>query len=332
MKTPAEILDLMRGHTGQNPLAFDDLRLKSGMPADELQQLLDAMQTFPAAVVRCRHWKDGVWRDQYWPTGVLPKMSRAAIHRVAATPASRRPPRRDEMKTTPLMETNMSNTADEAKPVESENKPKSLLMLEYMQIYPNCQGGMLREVANAQTVDSYLSGYINRGQVIKEKHGHKDARYRLAEGMIPSEIYVPPNGKKESPQAGLASSHSDSAVAPAAQLKKPEGVDTQVISPGGKTVDEPVAGNASSEAGAEPSFNGMTCWKNPNTFIEITAFPSRENQPAAHRYEAPREFKMGATSERTIVFYGLTAEPIELTVKQTEDLILFCSRSRMVFL
>jgi hypothetical protein len=306
--TYQDILNMLAGCTSQNPMNFGDLLNKSGLSLATLTIAIDKMANqLPALIGRCELTKMGVKQVLLWPTGVVNKANWGDF---AVNPAKRpvlAPPRRSEN-----IKPKESLMTEEIKPVvatepvatvvSETDKPKALKMLEYIQKNPYCNGAMLRKAADAGTVDSYIDGYIKRGEVIKETRGPRDSRYCLAKGLTAEMIYTPPHGKrgqhnKNAPETGVATSQSESTAKPAVQQISPE-AQAEVLSLGGRDQQDAQGSAITSESTAQPSLPEVI----------------------DHQYGP---FRVAYTSDGCLLIYGISFQPIELSKPQAQELFDF---------
>lgn len=155
---------------------------------DNLAQVLEVMAE-ARQIMTARIMREGVMEDHYWASLLGNRMPDKVpgFRIVKQAPVLRTTNQPDKQPVT-----------EETKPMEpaDNQKPRSLVMLEYIQKHPGVEGKVLRDVAGTNTVDAYIIGYLKRGEVIKTGVNAKKATYRLADGTVATDIYLPPSGNR----------------------------------------------------------------------------------------------------------------------------------------
>lgn len=300
-----DILKLLNGCTSQKPMTYNDLVNKSELSIGTLSVALDRMANqIPALINRCEVTKLGVKQMLIWPTAVINKVNWGDFAINTQSRPALAPPRRNEnlLNKESLMtdQINAASLAITAAPVELSinNKPKALLMLEFIEKNPNCTGSMIRKAADAGTVGSYLNGYIERNEIIKEKHGPREVTYRLKDGLTVEMIYIPPRG-----QRGLQN----------AKVEDETLINTQPDEVQSATAPHLVPLNL------KESFVADMRAEEKNT-VDITAL-ALEKTEAIEQPFGP--FRFAFTSDSCLLIYGISPEPIELKKPQVMELFDF---------
>lgn len=292
--------------------------------------LIDEMHNkLPALIGKCEITRAGIKQIVVWPTGVVNKPGWDQFSINPAKRAELKPVRRDEIKpaadqrntvkpvfdtapivpsaTAALEETfNMKTANKSAKSANTETAEKSkvLRILEYIEANPDSHGHEIRKAAGTGiNLNSYIPGYIKRGEVIKTSLHDFDSTYRLADGLKAADIYKHgkrgPAGDKNSPQAGVATSQSESVAKPVALQNSPE-AQAALISLGGDDQHDAQGSASTSESTAQPSYQG-----------EIN-------------HELPYSpFRVAYTSDGCLLIYGLQIQAIELNKDQKTELFEF---------
>jgi hypothetical protein len=201
------LLKSMAGRTAQEPITCSYLAILSGLPEDEVQQLLDVMyETIPATVNRVKITRLGVEQTFYWPTGVVNRFmdgpsgaqrfneKHAAYRRTEAN----KPPVPVEQKT------------DQAEPIKEKTimkprdkiaiGPKAMIVVEHLQQVGKLGTQSISEIldTHSSNVRSVMEKVVTLGMVRIEKQpqpGRKSTNvYVLAEGVTPEDFIVSRNG------------------------------------------------------------------------------------------------------------------------------------------
>jgi hypothetical protein len=201
------LLKSMAGRTAQEPITCSYLAILSGLPEDEVQQLLDVMyETIPATVNRVKITRLGVEQTFYWPTGVVNRFmdGPSGAQRFNEKHAAYR---RTEANKPPVP---VKQKTDQAEPIKEKTimkprdkiaiGPKAMIVVEHLQQVGKLGTQSISEIldTHSSNVRSVMEKVVTLGMVRIEKQpqpGRKSTNvYVLAEGVTPEDFIVSRNG------------------------------------------------------------------------------------------------------------------------------------------
>ena len=294
-----QILNLLKGASSQKPIGFWELQAKTGMHVGALDEALDEMyaarQINQATVMR-----KGITQREVWPTGVVIPTSYAIANaaRVAPTP----PLRHAEVKPK-LMEETMNpdlklvDAADVARIDEllapvAEEKPRSLQVLEYIEAHPGCNNEDISKKFSFSSPVSYIKSHVEKQKVRRTYISNRVAVYHIEDGFTAASIY------------GGGSKNNHGHVRKASKAPKVQAYRAEDKGMLATVVDK----NLEIKTIAE------------SEEYEIPAFLRKSME-----LENPK-LKIAYTNQKTIMLFGLTDSPIELSKADSDELIDFCAQ------
>lgn len=234
----------------------------------------------------------------------------------AITPAGRAacPPRR--IKSPPTI-----RKLEEPAMTVDKKTPITLRMLRAIEANPGINCDDLMDVAEVKATGAnanvYLKTYITRGLVICStadyifsSNSKRRRTYHLADGKSADDCWGAVHTKKTQPPAvqkrrkEREAWHKQTVESeqPAGE-PTPEDAEKSLAAADDRTQTAPQSPEPTKTTAAEPT-------------PEIPTFLRVEEQP----------IKLAITSQQTVIIYGITPDPVELTTEQSQALVGFCAR------
>ena len=313
-----QILDLLAKSSAQKPMQFNTLLDETGLLPKTLNMILNSMYA-SRSINQATVTRNGVEQREVWLTGVVEKAERQhiVINKAYTPPSGHQTmPRRDEK---PVIKPVEEPPVIAAPPAEiktekvidmnTEAKPKALLMLEHIELYGEIMIKQLQHYLKDKTIgESFIRGYIDDKRVIVSINSIGKKSYSLAPGMKVKDFYV------------------------TRAVKQKSAVEAEYVSPMKKIADALADGTFHEKHQAEKVQLSDIAHPEQNAKPDAPALPNKIDIDAAYQSipsAAKRKFRIAVTNDRTLMLFGLGFETIELDVEETEMLVDFCDAVSM---
>jgi hypothetical protein len=280
------ILDALRNTSSDKPISETDLHFSSF--ADySYQQILDELEALYEAKKILRVL---ITRDglsqQYYWISLMAGRMPEKMPHNTSFLA----PKRVDQRQKPITHvTSITNISETQNMTFSAEKSIAWRMLEFIEANPDTTSGPLRSAMGVSTVDGYLATYIKRGHLLKYKDGDGFGyKFKLKPGMTAQQIFSAP--RLSSSVEKLAALDSKNDTPAAAQIAKDD----------------------------IPAFLRKQTEPEPDKQAETSA--------ATTTQEPYGQFKAAYTSAGTLMLFGLSFQPIELSREKTTDLFEFLNQ------
>lgn len=284
------ILAALKGRSAQSPMTVGELATKSGLPASELELILDRLYDI-RAINRCTLTYSGCTTKVVWPTGVVEKI---AFGTFAINP---RKPVAAEFK--PAAKADKSTPQKQEQIIMKPEKSRARIMLEIIAEKGVATLKELTEAAGTTSVTPFIKGPVGRGEIIVEgEHGAKLCR--LAPGVTAENLLS--GGRKK-------------IIMPVPLAQTPETTLAPISAPA------PVFGVLARRYPLNPIPQPKLVPESISDTAEVVDSLSRADQEVP----AKTRFRVAFTSDKTILLFGLSQEPIELDCEQAQILAGFIS-------
>lgn len=292
-----EILTLLIGASAQKPSGFNVLRMFVNCSADQLNVVLDEMYA-ARKINQAITTKNGITQREVWPTGVVAPAERQNGRRLPPISPLRRAEKKLKTEKKP-MQVSTEKVAE---------KPRALQVLEFIEANPAITTAEINQELKFISPVSYIGNHAKTGKVIKHSLTKRAATFTLAAGYTAASIYgkgVKGNGVN------------------LRDLEKPT-IKRQACRPEDKAM-------LATDAGKELVTKAAVALEQEE--YDIPAFLRKSMQPEKPKAnfesvnaEVKTKLKIAYTNQKTIMLFGLTESPIELSKEDSDELIDFCAQ------
>jgi hypothetical protein len=358
MDTRQAILEALKASTSQNPMGFDELLKKTGLPACDLQKALDDMYSSLPAQVNWCHWtRASIAQCYYWPTASSFR-SEAFVINPRKTVQYGNQPR--PIRNTQTEQSTSPAAAQKGEVMEDKKKVSNVVLVKHVISNPGSTNAQLLELfAGSDPVERNRITVMISNCLTKNYLKRQDDKTLV---VGDNELWLAEHDLlpvKEPTKTSVAAGYTESGGKPPAQEKQPEGVSTgsgggvegtkgmehpekttakpsllelhnqlhhpEIVEMGASLLMPDEIESTLDEGASLPAFLVST-GEETKPLADLILDQSEQQVQTELEVKSSNElpkFRISVSSDRTLTIHGKTFMPVELDEVETQQLVDF---------